>query len=275
MSPRAQIIATQPDPAYVAALEEARFIHRVTLSKFHAVQQGTQHRLVQQAHQHKSELIAGHLSHEQLLNGLLQTGEVILASLPTSSLHMIPVDPAPGSAGPRFKPGGQVLLTNQRMLFISNSLTESDSLAWLPSSGRAHFSRAQLEGRYHLSHHFHDISWFFPVPLHRFRHMVIDAKNTIVTAANVTPRKGCCWFCAFTCPSLCGCCLEDWDSDGGSASSVMCERQLELAVLLPPWDTRFSITVTVAPSVAMGQLQAFAAQYQRCVQAITDAKTMA
>ena len=196
------MIATQPDPAYLSALEEARRIHRLSLIKFQSAQQSTQRRLVQQAHQHQNELMQGHLSHEQLLNGLLQREEVVLQSLPMSSLRMDPVDPSP--VGSRVKPGGQILLTNQRMLFVSNSLAESDALAWVPSSGGLGASRTALEGHYHLSHHFHDISWFFPVPLHRFRHMIIDAKSTIVTAANVMPDKGCCWCCAFTCPQMCG-----------------------------------------------------------------------
>ena len=53
----------------------------------------------------------------------------------------------------------------------------------------------------------------------------------------------------------------------------MSDRQLELAVLLPPWDMRYTVLVNVAPHATMMQLQAFAAEYQRCVHAL-DARVV-
>ena len=80
-------------------------------------------------------------------------------------------------------------------------LLMSESVILTETHGDVHSQK--LSGQYLLTHRFQDTVWFFPVPLHQFRHLSLETATIIETHAEVDPVKPCCWSC---CKGYCTCC---------------------------------------------------------------------
>lgn len=247
-------------PSVPQAHGQAHHLHPASYAEYQAAigqaQQGLHHNVLGQ----QSELLSGHGNYAHLLSNLLMASEEVLHVLPIDSV-LLTVAPGEPEAGMSFsKPGGHVVLTSERLVLLCSSPTNIRNLNW---NG---FSQESLMGSYALTQELQDVLWFFPIQLHLFRHLAMEATASIRADATVYPQKPTCWECGFCFRGCCRCraccCVEDWAASLSAPSPVQSRRTLCLGVLLPPWEQRHMLTIQVSDSASLAELQVFVAKFQ-------------
>jgi len=176
------------------------------------------------------------LTISQLLSGLLLADEKVACEgrpLEFASIQFYAVNKDTDQRGPmimnRF--GGCIVLTNQRLLLLASSNSKGASIAQIGDPKKAH-------GGYTVSTNASETLWFFPIPIHNFRHVTLTAATGTDAKEYIRAEAPGCWGC---CPCLCS---KGWNREPQVATGIN-ERVLEFGVMLPPWNTKAIINVQV------------------------------
>lgn len=145
------------------------------------------------------------------MRAVLTGDEKLHASFATTSFQFISkaADALPNTV---YDDSGLLLLTDQRLIFLTHSRTIRSAIAYGPGT-----DQTSLKGAYALSHARADRMWFFPIPLPNVKHLWLESRAAIDARAQVTARllpccDGCCEPCG-GCPPApnddCSCCEDD------------------------------------------------------------------
>eukprot|EP01006_Ploeotia_vitrea_P041087 TRINITY_DN66483_c8_g1_i1.p1 TRINITY_DN66483_c8_g1~~TRINITY_DN66483_c8_g1_i1.p1 ORF type:complete len:331 (-),score=182.55 TRINITY_DN66483_c8_g1_i1:779-1663(-) len=148
------------------------------------------------------------------------------------------------------KPPGQLLLTNQRLLFLSSTMFRGTSL-----KAKEGFAPKRHPGGYEVTSSSADTMWFFPIPVRNFRHVEMEVRRGAEVRAFVLAED----------PQCCGCyticCPKEWRSTQVSRDSLN-SRTLTISCMLPPWGRKTEIVIDVHQDVPLSTVKDFLSALQ-------------
>lgn len=187
------------------------------------------------------------LSIQRVLQGFMMPDEtmLLLHDMPFESveIQMLSTDKTRVEERINYPPG-HLLLTDRRVLLLSNRLTdgmkiEQKGLVATSSSG------------FLVTHSTEDAFWYQPLPLKDVKSVTVLAKTQVKTSVAVR---------ASGCKFICMCCTS-W-----RAQEMTCEpsrlRQINLGVTMPPWHNPCHVLINLEPQVPLESIQGFVSQLQ-------------
>jgi len=202
----------------------------------------------------RNEVIRGHitmksgLSYEEMMKGLIATDEVLYMNGKPLHYSGVSFDTSPSGSGqsPTLYPGGLLIITNLRLILMSCTIEEGAKLS-------AYGDPKKLPGGYSVKFKKQDFVWYFPVPLTNVKSAHLYASSTSESAQNIEGSGGG-WLC---------CCFPKvWKPTNRSTISIN-ERKLTLGVVMPPWDKKTDVIVSVDPNVSLIEVQNVIATLQK------------
>ncbi|XP_025105197.1 LOW QUALITY PROTEIN: uncharacterized protein LOC112570787 [Pomacea canaliculata] len=185
-------------------------------------------------------------SYEQLLQGMLEDGEMLL--LGGCWLHYMHVEfkDETGEKTVRQPYGkGRLCLTNNRVLLLSAEIYSDASLE--------PYGDPQKKGGYKLEVSKRNAIIFRNIPLSCFYSAELEVNVGTSAQTKITARRRpCCW-------SACTCCFSSWTSTPPMTRSFN-ERVVRMGVALPPWGTHGFIVVHLDPGQSLTTARDFVAQ---------------
>jgi len=157
--------------------------------------------------------------------------------------------------------GGCIVLTNQRLLLLASSNSKGASVEQIGDPKKA-------VGGYTVSTNACETLWFFPIPIHNFRHFTLTAATGTNAKEYIRAEAPACWGC---CPCLCA---KGWNREPQVAVGIN-ERVLEFGVLLPPWNTKAMITVRVRLDMPLSFVRDLLAAFQSFLRPLAPAVSAA
>jgi len=175
----------------------------------------------------------------------LQAGEQVLVPPPLqyTGLHFAASD----SAQPKKlsdlndKVGnipGFLLLTNQRLLFASCQ-------GALALSGTLRAPTGPKPSEYHLDVANRDWMFYYPVNISDVQHVSFQSDVSASASVQVHPNPACCdCMCRYCNP----CCPKLWQPRGSPLYKGSRSRILEIAMYLPPWGEKTTVSISLDPA---------------------------
>eukprot|EP00854_Cymbomonas_tetramitiformis_P003952 gene3952-4921_t len=181
----------------------------------------------------------GFMSNEELLRGLTfywERPQAIFLDYDRLSIYSVDKDGVTQPQENDYLPAGRLLLTDKRLLFLSNQRDKKSLLSEHESkSGRS-------STQFTVQSHDRETQLYYPIPLSKvqsinFRLHAGSESRTEISA------EDCCLTGCFPC-----CFPRHWKLRKGGLKNVN-RRVISMGVYLPPWDGRCEIRIQVNPSV--------------------------
>jgi len=183
------------------------------------------------------------LNYEQMLKALLSNDEklefggnpLIFSGVKfDESPHLMSGSYAKKDCTERSFPGGHLIITNRRLLLLSAT---SFSGAKLQTYGEP----KKLPGGYTVSCEIQDSVWYFPIPLSNLKSVSLYASSYSQAQESLE---------GYGCGFLCCMCSKDWKRRNPS-TTISNVRNVLLGVVMPPWDLKTDVTISVDMSMSM------------------------
>jgi hypothetical protein len=158
---------------------------------------------------------------------------------------------------------GHLIMTSQRLLLLTEQPAVSSSLTFGPGS---QMNPVEGGGVYGMTYGLHEASWMFPVPLRNLKHVQLESYAGVESRMIMRPRaQGCCSCCP---ECIHCCCCPTWRLERHrEQTETVRHLTLTMGLLLPPWDEKHILKVSVNSQVPLLQLHLFVAQFQNACDA--------
>lgn len=178
-----------------------------------------------------------HVNFDALTKGMLLDEETILG-------QPIPYNSAIGrhatnGTSTLSLPNGNVVLTNQRLLFVS--ATASQNL----------WATKKVQTQTNVSFTVQDNCRYFPVALNLTRHVSMEIFTKATQHSTVTETPGGCCCCTYT----------NW-TNSTPISVPARARCVKMGILLPPWNTATDLTISFTPTASLEEIRSFVHQVE-------------
>jgi len=186
------------------------------------------------------------LTYEEMMKGLIGTDEGLYMNGKPLIYSGITFDTSPSGSGqpPKSYPGGMLLITNRRLIFMSCTVVEGAKLGMFGDPKK-------LPGGYSVQFKKQDFVRYMPIPLIGVKSAELYASSLSETTQEIEGfGAGCC------------CCPKIWKLTKRFNTSSN-ERNLILGIVMPPWDTRTDVTVAIDPNVSLIEVQNVIATLQK------------
>jgi len=186
--------------------------------------------------------IQDNLSFDQLLEGLVYDGEVILLGSPLAYTGAWTIGQNVKSYSP-----GKAFLTNKRLLLLSSNQATATTLEQFGDP------KKNSTGFYYVTSSHGQVTFYEPFPLINFYSVSLQMKSMSSARVDVVSDSGGC------CPCIC---TKDW-SMRNQTQSFENVRTITFGVELPPWHERAMMQIDLDPTVSLSFARDFISAFQK------------
>jgi len=188
------------------------------------------------------------LTYEEMMKGLIGTDEGLHMNGKPLIYSGITFDTSPSGSGqpPRLYPGGMLLITNKRVIFMSCTYEEGAKLGKFGDP-------KNLPGGYSVQFKKQDFIRYMPIPLTGVKSAQLYASSLSETTQEIEGSGGGCL--SFCFPKV-------WKLTR-RFNNLINERNLILGIVMPPWEIRTDVTVAIDPNVSLIEVQNAIATLQK------------